>query len=352
MNKVIIVALSLVVFFYLLKFLSPIALPVIIACFIAYLLQPLTKFLQNRLGFSQNSSAFLVFILFVLSMILLVITIFPVVYDQIMRLVYKIPTYKEYVQNGSSIYIQKLLKHFNYTNEQIFHNLQESLDSFVTLLFVTVQNTVNNLWSYTLATINLITLFFIVPVILFYVLRDWSKIAAVSVSLIPVLYRHKVREVFMSIVEMLSVYIRGQFNICCILAAYYSISFAILGLDLWLLMGVLSGFFVIIPFIGTFISLTLCIVVSVITFGMSSKILWIIGIYVFGSIIEGYFLTPKIIGNKMGLHPLLIMLAIFIGASTFGIVGMFLAIPALGILKICVKHAMCAYTSSKYYQGF
>ena len=148
---------------------------------------------------------------------------------------------------------------------------------------------------------------------------------------------------------MLSAYIRGQLNICLLLSAYYFIGLSLVGIDLALLLAIISGFLVIIPFIGAFISLFLMLVSCYFSYGASVEIVYILVLFVIAHIIESYILTPQIIGDKIGLHPVWIIFSVFAAGSVFGFVGIVFAIPIAGVIKILLFNMIEYYKSTKIY---
>ncbi len=208
----------------------------------------------------------------------------------------------------------------------------------------------NNIWHVTKITINLFMLILLIPLILFYFLRDWLTMAKNIELLLPLKGKKKIQEILSAINCSLSAYIRGQLNVCLLLSVYYGISLSILGVDLGVLLGILSSFSIIIPFVGVFISFSLTMIVSYFTFGMVNKLFYIIIIYLIGLIVEGYILSPKIIGDKIGLHPLWIIFAVLALGNLFGFIGIFFAVPIASIIKVLFLAAIDFYKSSKFYK--
>ena len=170
-------------------------------------------------------------------------------------------------------------------------------------------------------------------------------------SMLPMRGKSKVREIFTSINQLLSAYIRGQLNICMMLAFYYVLGLNFIGLDLALLLGILSGFLIIIPFIGALISVLLVTISCYFTFGAGTELVYVIILYAVGHTVEGYILAPKIIGNRIGLHPVWILFSVFAAGSVFGFIGIAFAIPIAGIVKVLLSHAIDYYKSSNMYKN-
>lgn len=321
--------------------------PFFIAFIISYLLQPAIEFIASKFKLSSKLSSIIVYLIFLSIFFAALVTLVPIIYGQVTTFVNNIPKYKDYFQ---AEILPPIMTKIYAVEPNIADKIKDSLSNFINSIFTILGSLANNFWHYTLITINIFVLFLLIPIILFYFLRDWTKIIENMKSLLPLNSRQKILKILSSINSLLAAYIRGQLNICLLLSTYYSISFTVIGIDLALLLGILTGFLVIIPFIGTFISFILTITVGYLTFGANTKLLYIIAIYLVGNICESYILTPKIIGDKIGLHPLWIIFSIFACGSLFGIIGIFFAIPIAGITKILLFNIIKFYKSSRFYR--
>jgi len=332
----------------LLMLLSKPLVPFFIAFVFAYMLSPLVSNICRKYGLPRNLVAIVIFIIFlsVFSLALLILT--PAIYNQISILIAKIPAYKNYIQTEL---VPQVTAKIQSIDPKIAEKVKDSIQSIVNGTFAIISCIFNNVWDYTMATINIFVVILLVPIILLYLLKDWPKITRSLNDLIPYQERNKIREILTSINDLLSAYIRGQFNVCLILSAYYGIGLSIIGVDLGLLLGILSGFLIIVPFIGTFIAFSLAMIVGYFSFGYSAKLGAILILYVVGYLMENYFLTPKIIGDRIGLHPLWIMFAVLAIGSLFGFIGIFFAIPIAGIIKVLIGYGIDYYKSSQIYKN-
>lgn len=259
----------------------------------------------------------------------------------------KLPDYHVKLQHG----ITNLSEQFSQIDPNISAKISEHLRAVIDQLLTLFSSVINHVWDYTLATINFFTICVIVPFALFYFLRDWEKMTNAMDSLFPLRSKGQMREIMLSINQLLSDYIRGQLTICVILSIYYIISFSLVGLDFALLLGLCAGFLVLIPFIGTIISFILVMLSGYIAFGLGVHLLYIIAIYMVAHFLEGYYLTPKIIGEKIGLHPVWIVFAVLVAANLFGILGIVIALPVAGIIKILWGHLLNYYKLSPIYNN-
>jgi putative permease len=323
------VGISLVIHFLL----TPIA-PFLISFVIAYLLKPILDVQFLKKYFSRIIAVLGIVTLFTLTFISIIAFIIPIIYNQVSILVKKIPDYQNYFANSFG---NEIAKKIGYFSPKLYDQIKEVSYSIVDNAFGFIGLIGNNIWNYTITTINICALLLLVPIILFYLLRDWDKMISGITELIPLSCKNKTIGIIADIDKMLSAYLRGQLNICLILSFCYSLGLSLIGIDVSLLLGLLSGFFIVLPFIGIFISFSIAILICYFELGDSSSLYMIISLYVTLHIFEAYILTPIMIGDRIGLHPLWIMFSVFVNGSLFSLLGIMFAIPIAGTIKILFK---------------
>jgi putative permease len=331
-----------------LTLISNILMPFFIAGIISYILQPIIDNLLLRYKLSRTIVVSVISFLFFSIFAIVMVVLLPIIYQQTTLLISKIPAYKDYLQTEL---IPVITAKFYSIDPDIADNIKNSISNFVNGIFLLITGLANNIWHVTMVTINLFVLILLIPLILFYFLRDWLTMSENINLLLPLKGKKKILKILSAINTSLSAYIRGQLNVCLLLSIYYGVSLSILGVDLGLLLGVLSGFSIIIPFVGILISFSLTMIVSYFAFGMVSTLFYIIIIYLVGTIVEGYILSPKIIGDKIGLHPLWIIFAVLALGNIFGFLGILFAIPIASIIKVLFLAAIDFYKSSKFYKS-
>ncbi|WP_341749423.1 AI-2E family transporter [Candidatus Tisiphia endosymbiont of Sialis lutaria] len=331
-----------------LTLISNILMPFFIAGIISYILQPIIDNLSLRYKLSRTIVVSVISFLFFSIFAIVMVVLLPIIYQQTTLLISKIPAYKDYLQTEL---IPVITAKFYSIDTDIADNIKNSISNFVNGIFLLITGLANNIWHVTMVTINLFVLILLIPLILFYFLRDWLTMSENINLLLPLKGKKKILKILSAINTSLSAYIRGQLNVCLLLSIYYGVSLSILGVDLGLLLGVLSGFSIIIPFVGILISFSLTMIVSYFAFGMVSTLFYIIIIYLVGTIVEGYILSPKIIGDKIGLHPLWIIFAVLALGNIFGFLGILFAIPIASIIKVLFLAAIDFYKSSKFYKS-
>ena len=347
MNRIVFWGVTLSLAIIMVYLVSDTLAPFLISFIFAYLLQPVIEANCERFKWPRSMVTFAVFVMFLSSFVAIIVLLVPMIYQQIAIFVSKIPQYKSNFEAGVSAWSDELDR----INPELAAKVSDYAQSFINSAFTIFASFANHIWQYTLATINFFAIIVLVPIILYYFLRDWPKIVSNIESILPMRGKSKVREIFTSINELLSAYIRGQLNICLMLTVYYVIGLHVIGLDLALLLGILSGFLIIIPFIGALISFLLVTISCYFTFGAGVELIYATILFIFGHIVEGYILAPKIIGDRIGLHPVWIIFAVFAAGSLFGFIGVVFAIPLAGIVKVLLSHIIDYYKSSNIYKN-
>lgn len=211
--------------------------------------------------------------------------------------------------------------------------LQDVNGDAIKRVFEAIMNTLLKGYSRALTLVNIALL----PFIVYYLAVDLPKIHSCVVGLVPLTKRSKVQSVFGEIDRYVSAFVRGQAIVCCILFVLYSIGLGIVGVDLWLLLAAISGFGNIIPYVGFLSGIVLSSLMALVTFGDLSHVFWVWGVYATVQFLEGTFITPRILGDSVGLSPLVIILALFAGGQLFGLLGIFLAVPAAATLRVLAR---------------
>jgi len=321
--------------------------PFLISFIFAYLLQPAIDTNCKKFSLPRGIVTFGVFSLFLSGFVTIIVLIAPIIYRQISTFISKIPIYKTNFDSAISAWSTK----FYDIDPDLANKISDSAQNVVNGTLTLFASFANHLWQYTVATLNFFTVVALIPIILYYFLRDWPHIVKTVDSIFPMKSKNKVREIFNSINELLSAYIRGQLNICMLLTIYYVTGLSIIGLDISLLLGIFSGFLIIIPFIGVVLSFLMVTISCYFSFGAGTELIYVLILFAIGYTVESYILTPKIIGDRIGLHPVWIIFSVFATANLFGFVGVLFAIPIAGIAKVCLLNIIDYYKSSSMYKS-
>lgn len=210
---------------------------------------------------------------------------------------------------------------------------------------------VNKAFSSTLSFILTVVGYFITPVYLYYFLADLPHFKEGALKLVPERSRETVTGLGGEIDGVLSAFVRGQLSVCAILAVLYSIGLSLIGIDLAIAIGTLSGILFIIPYVGTIFGIVVSMIMAFLKFHDLLHPLLCLGWFVIVQAIEGALITPAIVGNRVGLHPVVAIIALFIGGQWFGIFGMLLAVPVAAVLKVFLRHLTDWYLTTPFYRG-
>ena len=202
-----------------------------------------------------------------------------------------------------------------------------------------------------MAFANLISLLVITPVVAFYLLRDWDRLIARIDTWLPRDHAETIRERVREVDRTLAGFLRGQGTVCLILGLFYAIALSIAGLDFGLVVGLVAGLLSFIPYVGAIIGLVLSVGLALLQFDDWLRVAIVAGIFFVGQAVEGNFLTPKLVGESVGLHPVWIIFGLLAGGALFGFVGVLLAVPAAAVIGVGVRFALDRYLQSPYYRG-
>jgi len=327
----------------MLAYLGNILLPFIAGAALAYLLDPLADRLQN-IGFSRIWAVILISAIFVLLFAPLAVFIFINLVDQLTKLVTAAPAISERLTAAINGTLPPKFGH-SFNLDEIDLPLGEFLNSTIIVLMSSIVKSFSSLVS--IAGLVLIT-----PIVTIYLLIDWDRLTGKINALLPLDHADTIRNLSHEVHEVISGFIRGMGSVCCILGTYYAISLMVLGLDFGLIIGVFAGLLTFIPYLGAILGGVLAIGLSLVQFwGEWNTILLVIGVFAVGQIVEGNFLTPRLVGNSVGLHPVALLLALSIFGSLFGLIGMLVAVPIAASIGVLLKFLINQYLKSQVYMG-
>lgn len=329
-----------------LYFLSEILLPFVAGMAMAYVLDPIADRIE-RWGCSRTWATTFVVIGVALVIALLLLLVVPLLYVQIVELAERLPGYLRQIEEQVMPRIERLAERFSVAPDEDAQQVVESQGSDVLSFAGSAALAV---FSGGLALVNLLSLVFIMPVVAFYLLRDWDRIVARIDGWLPRAHAETIRDLARQIDRSLSGFVRGQALVCLALALYNSIGLTLIGLDFGLVIGVLSGVLSFIPYVGTIFGFAASTGLAIIQFG-DWRIGLVAGLFVLGQFIEGNFLTPKLVGDRIGLHAVWIIFALLAGGALFGFVGLLLAVPAAAVIGVLSRFALQRYLASPYYDG-
>lgn len=338
---------ALVVFIALLVLLKGILLPFVAGMAIAYLLDPVCDRLE-AMGASRTLATTIVTAVFAITVVLLLLLIVPLMVQQAVEFLGSLPDLLAQAYRRIEPYYMQLQQSLDLpAPAELTEIARTRFGSALTWL----ANILQNLVGQGLAFANLLSLIFITPVVTFYLLRDWDKLIAKIDELLPRDHAGVIRTQARLVDQTLAGFARGQSMVCLILALFYSISLMIIGLPFGIIIGLIAGLLTFIPYVG---SLTGFVVSVAVAFGHYDD-WWMVAIvaiiFILGQMVEGNFLTPKLVGDRVGLHPVWVIFALLAGGALFGFVGLLLAVPLAAVIGVLVRFSIAQYHASRLYLG-
>ncbi len=338
---------ALAIFILLLWLLSGILLPFVAGLAIAYLLNPVTDRLV-KLGLNRMVAALLIIAVVVLVLILIILLVAPLIGGQLASLIEAIPGYVAKLQamiNDLSLpWLKDLLGTGLSQDTTVGKLVTQGMGWFTTFL--------KSLWSGGQALVSLFSLIVVTPVVAFYLMYDWHRMVRTVDSWVPLHQRATVHRLAREIDATISGYVRGQSAVCVLLGSFYAISLTLSGLNFGLLIGLISGAITFIPYVGSMTGLVLSVGVAVVQFWPEySSILLVLGIFLVGQFLEGNVLSPKLVGESVGLHPVWVIFALLAFGYLFGFVGMLVAVPVSATIGVLCRFALGRYLESSFYTG-
>jgi predicted PurR-regulated permease PerM len=330
--------------------LGPVLTPFVVAAVLAYALTPLVDKIDALAGdkVPRVLAVVLVELVFILTLLAVLMLIVPILAKEIPLLREQLPLLAAKLNDWASPLLASLgikftlnvdnikafvIKYVNANAEDSLSQLFSSLKIGGSLALFVIGNLV------------------LIPVALFYLLMDWKRLVGLAQELVP----RRLQERFASFTgesdQVLGQYLRGQLLVMVILATYYSIGLALFGLDLALPIGVFTGLAMFVPYVGFGIGLILAVLAGLLQFASIKALVMVAVVYGSGQVIEGFFLTPRLVGERIGLHPLAVIFMLLAFGQLFGFVGVFIALPASAVLLVAIRRLRAGYLASELYKG-
>jgi predicted PurR-regulated permease PerM len=337
--------LGLFLVFWLLR---GILLPFVAGAALAYAFNPLAVCLE-RLGASRLIASLLIIVAFVLAFIVLILLIAPVLFSQLSSFIDNIPGYFRRVQgilaDPSRPWLRRMLG-------SDLAGADASVSDLITQGTGWLTTFLRSLWSGGQALLSVFSLLVVTPVVAFYLLYDWDRMLATIDRWVPRPQRDTVRHLAHEIDRAIAGFVRGQTTVCLALGTFYALGLTLTGLNYGVLIGLAAGLISFIPYVGSMTGLTLAAGVALAQFWPDwTSILMVVGVFFMGQFLEGYILSPKLVGERIGLHPVWLIFALFAFGYLFGFVGMLLAVPLAAAVGVVSRFALRRYLESSFYTG-
>ena len=333
------------VFFYLLYVLRSVLMPFVAGILVAYLLDPMVDRLE-KLKLSRTTATLIVCFLAVLIIVPALVLLGGMIENQVSLLIQATPKYLSLIMEKVRPTIENLNERFPDIKSA---NLEELIKNNIGNSMRFIGKVLKTLLSNGFALINLLSLLLIMPIVTFYMLRDWDSFVKKFESLLPKKSKKTITSTLKDIDKIIAGFIRGQLSVCLILGLFYSIGLKLVGLELGLLVGFIAGIISFIPYVGSITGFVVGCILAFAQYGDISHVLYVAGVFMLGQFIEGNFLTPKLVGESVGLHPVWVMFALLAGGVLLGFLGVMLAVPLAAIIGVLVRLAIKRYKLSSLY---
>ena len=326
--------------------LAPILTPFAISALIAYLFDPFADKLESW-KLSRTLSVVIVFLVIIIITFIILLFLIPTLEYQVKNLITNLPLYFQWLSDHVSPWLKE-----KFGIETDLFNMSE-----ITALMKTHMNDaggiaktiISSLSKSGLVVINWIMNIVLIPVVTFYLLRDWDILTARVGELIPRPIYPTINKLVTESNSVLSAFLRGQFSVMLALGMIYSIGLMIIGLDLSLLIGMGAGVVSFIPYLGAIVGMVVGLLAAFAEFGDLSHMIYVLIVFSVGQSLEGFVLTPWLVGDKIGLHPVAVIFAVLAGGQLFGFVGILLGLPVAAVIMVLLKFAHQNYMQSKMY---
>ena len=336
-----------VVFISLIYLLRGILLPFVMGFVLAYMLNPLVIKLEKH-HFSRGWASICVIGTLILLLLLSLLVLIPVLEAQIIAFVIKVPVLSAELWKKIEPVFDLIKSHVSETQ---LDYVKQTISTQGTNFITQATDVLMQLFSSWGAIFDIVSIVIITPVVTFYLLSDWAVFVAKIKDLYPRHWADFFNKKMSEIDEILSAFIRGQALVCLFLGLFYGIGLSVIGLDFGFSIGFVSGVFSFIPYVGTLTGFALSLLLGFaqsVSWGVFCGILIVFGL---GQFLEGYVLTPKLVGNKIHLHPVWVIFALFAGGYLFGFLGILVAVPVAAVLGVVIRTALEFYQSSSFYKG-
>lgn len=338
----------LVVLIAALWLLSDILMPFVAGMALAYLFDPLARRMV-RLGVGRTAAALIIIALFVVAFVLLVILIVPLLGAELSAFIERIPGYVSRLQalvtDPNRPWLSKIV------GERL-PDASKSASILVAQGANWLAAFVASLWSGGKALISLFSLLVITPVVAFYLLCNWDRMIEAIDGAVPLPHRETVRGLAREMDQAIAAFMRGQAGVCLILGTFYAAGLMLVGLNFGFLIGFVAGLLGFIPYVGSLTGLLVAVAVAVAQFWPEwMPIVVVAGIFIVGQALEGNVLMPKLVGEKVGLHPVWLMFSLLAFGYLFGFAWLMVAVPLAAAVGVLVRFALRQYLASPFYTG-
>jgi predicted PurR-regulated permease PerM len=328
--------------------LRDVLLPFLAGMVIAYALNPLADRL-TRLGLPRMLAAALVVVLLMIVLVAVVVLVAPLLANQIQQFAAALPTelnrLRVLIEGWAESRLGSSFPEFKAGLDRGVAELSSNWAGFAGTI-------AQSLWAQGRAVVGFLALLLITPLVVFYLLIDWPRMLAKIDTWLPRDHEPTIRRLARDMDDAIAAFIRGQGLVCIILGLLYAVGLSLAGIRYGLLIGIATGVLSFVPYIGWALGLLTSAILAIVQFWPDFvPLLIVIGIFAAGQALDAAVLSPKIVGSRVGLHPVWLIFALVVFSSLFGIVGILVAVPVAAAIGVLVRFALEVYMASEIYKG-
>ena len=334
------------VILYLLWLLAPVLMPFAVAGMFAYLGDPLADRLE-RLGMGRTVAVSVVFFVLLLVTVGALLLLIPLISRQVDNLVQSLPHYVDWVRTTALPWLQAKLRldPNAFDSDRLVAEIKDHLGS----LGGVVSTVLGKVTRSGLGVIAWMTNLVLIPVVAFYLLRDWDRLVAWIDDMLPRSIEPTVAHLARESDLVLGAFVRGQLLVMLALGIFYGAGLSIIGLSVGPLIGMVAGLLSFVPYLGFIVGFGSAVIAVLVQYGDWTHVSLVVVVFVIGQLLEGYVLVPRLVGEKIGLHPVAVIFAVLAGGYLFGFLGILLALPAASVILVVLRYLSQRYRHSGLY---
>jgi predicted PurR-regulated permease PerM len=331
---------------FLIWLLAPVLMPFALAAMLAYLGDPLADRLQ-RLGMGRTLAVSIVFTVITIIFIGVLLLLVPLIQRQVTNLIDNLPHYVEWLRSVALPWVQQRLhlEADSFDSDKVLTAIKEHIGSIGSIAASTLAKVTQS----GMGVITWMTNAVLIPVVAFYLLRDWDTMIAHIQRLIPRSVEPTVVRLSRESDQVLGAFVRGQLLVMLALGVFYGLGLTLVGISIGPLIGMVAGLLSFVPYLGFMIGFVAALVAALVQYGDWNHVILVGVVFTIGQLLEGYVLVPRLVGGKIGLHPVAVIFAVLAGGHLFGFLGVLLALPAASVVVVLLRYVFARYRESNLY---
>lgn len=346
-NRLIFLWIGIIFAVFLIHRLAPVLIPFLVSFGLAYLGNPIIQKIESK-RIPRVLAVTIVFAGLITIIAVFLIVVIPQLITQIIAFLDRVPTYYFWVQDNISPRLEHLLKMEDLQANQ--ESARKALSKSLNLIGAITSKIAPSITGIVLSIVGFVVSLFLIPMITFYVMRDWTTITERMETLIPRSIFPQTMSFLHEANHMLSSFLRGQVTVMFCLACIYGIGLSIIGVEYSLVIGMIAGLISFIPYFGATSGIIMGLLVAWFQYGTLTHLLLVAAVFAIGQLMESFVLTPILIGDKLGMHPVAVVFALMAGGSLFGFTGILLALPICAVLMVALRRIYHWYLNSDFYK--